>query len=37
MKFSELIKYIKTLPDGEYQAKVTEHGKTEVKSKESED
>lgn len=30
-EFSDLIKYIKTLPDGEYQAKVAEHGKTEVK------
>jgi len=30
-EFSELIKYIKTLPDGEYQAKVAEHGKTLVK------
>lgn len=29
-EFSNLIKYIKTLPDGEYQAKVAEHGKTEV-------
>lgn len=30
-EFSDLIKYIKTLPDGEYQAKVAEHGKTLVK------
>ena len=30
-EFSDLIKYIKTLPDGEYQAKVAEHGKREVK------
>lgn len=30
-EFSNLIKYIKTLPDGEWQAKVAEHGKTEVK------
>nr|DAP86729.1 MAG TPA: hypothetical protein [Caudoviricetes sp.] len=30
-EFSDLIKYIRTLPDGEYQAKVAEHGKTEVK------
>jgi len=30
-EFSDLIKYIKTLPNGEYQAKVAEHGKTEVK------
>jgi len=30
-EFNELIKYIKTLPDGEFQAKVAEHGKTEVK------
>ena len=30
-QFSDLIKYIKTLPDGEWQAKVAEHGKTEVK------
>lgn len=30
-EFSNLIKYIKTLPDGEYQAKVAEHGKTLVK------
>lgn len=30
-EFSDLIKYIKTLPDGEWQAKVAEHGKTEVK------
>lgn len=29
--FSDLIKYIKTLPDGEWQARVAEHGKTEVK------
>ena len=30
-EFSDLIKYIKTLPDGEWQAKVAEHGKTLVK------
>lgn len=30
-EFSDLIKHIKTLPDGEWQAKVAEHGKTEVK------
>lgn len=30
-EFRDLIKYIKTLPDGEWQAKVAEHGKTEVK------
>lgn len=30
-EFDDLIKYIKTLPDGEYQAKVAEHGKTLVK------
>ena len=30
-EFNDLIKYIKTLPDGEWQAKVAEHGKTEVK------
>ena len=30
-EFSDLIKYIKTLPDGEWQAKVAEHGKTEAK------
>lgn len=30
-EFSDLIKYIKTLPDGEYQARVAEHGKTLVK------
>ena len=29
-EYKKLIKYIKTLPDGEYQAKVAEHGKTEV-------
>lgn len=27
-EYKELIKYIKTLPDGEFQAKVAEHGKT---------
>ena len=32
-EFSDLIKHIKTLPDGEWQAKVAEHGKTEVKGK----
>lgn len=26
-EFKDLIKYIKTLPDGEFQAKVAEHGK----------
>lgn len=31
-EFSDLIKHIKTLPDGEWQAKVAEHGKTVVKS-----
>ena len=30
-EYDRLIKYIKTLPDGEYQARVAEHGKTEVK------
>lgn len=30
-EFSDLIKYIKTLPNGDWQAKVAEHGKTEVK------
>lgn len=30
-EFNDLIKYIKTLPDGEWQAKVAEHGKTLVK------
>lgn len=30
-EFDNLIKYIKTLPDGEYQAKIAEHGKTLVK------
>ena len=30
-EFDTLIKYIKTLPDGEWQAKVAEHGKTLVK------
>ena len=30
-EYKELIKYIKTLPDGGWQAKVAEHGKTEVK------
>ncbi|WP_367366214.1 hypothetical protein [Lentilactobacillus buchneri] len=30
-EFSDLIKHIKTLPDGEWQAKVAEHGKIEVK------
>ena len=34
-EFSDLIKYIKTLPDGEWQAKVAEHGKTEAKSNEN--
>lgn len=34
-EFSDLIKYIKTLPNGEYQAKVAEYGKTEVKSEDS--
>lgn len=36
-EFSDLIKYIKTLPEGEWQAKVAEHGKTEVKSEDGED
>ncbi|MCW4397442.1 hypothetical protein LDJ81_00150 [Lentilactobacillus parabuchneri] len=36
-EFNDLIKYIKTLPDGEWQAKVAEHGKTEVKSEEDDD
>jgi len=27
-EYKELIEYIKTLPDGEFQAKVAEHGKT---------
>lgn len=30
-EFEDLIKYIKHLPDGEFQAKVAEHGKTLVK------
>ena len=30
-EYKKLIKYIKTLPDGEYQAKVAEHGKSKVK------
>lgn len=30
-EFNDLIKYIKTLPDGEFQAKVAEHGKTLIK------
>ena len=30
-EFDNLIKYIKTLPDGEWQAKIAEHGKTLVK------
>lgn len=30
-QYKDLIKYIKNLPDGEWQAKVAEHGKTEVK------
>ena len=30
-EFRDLIKHIKTLPDGEWQAKVAEHGKTEIK------
>lgn len=30
-EFSDLIRYIKTLPDGDWQAKVAEHGKREVK------
>ena len=29
-EFSDLIKYIKALPDGDWQAKVAEHGKREV-------
>ena len=36
-EFSDLIKHIKTLPDGEWQAKIAEHGKTEVKSEDGED
>lgn len=28
-EYKKLIKYIKTLPDGDWQAKVAEHGKTE--------
>ena len=31
-EYKELIEHIKTLPDGDWQAKVAEHGKTEVKS-----
>lgn len=30
-EYKELIKYIKTLTDGEFQAKVAEHGKTLIK------
>ena len=30
-EFNDLIKYIKTSPDGEWQVKVAEHGKTLVK------
>lgn len=30
-EYSDLVKHIKTLPDGEWQAKVAEHGKTEAK------
>ena len=30
-EFNDLIKHIKTLPDGKWQAKVAEHGKTLVK------
>jgi hypothetical protein len=30
-EYAKLIEYIKTLPDGEWQAKVAEHGKTEAK------
>ena len=30
-EFNNLIKYIKTLPDGKWQAKVAEHGKKEAK------
>lgn len=33
-EFNDLIKYIKTLPDGKWQAKMAEHGKTETKNKE---
>jgi len=33
-EFNELIKYIKTLPDGEFQAKVAEHGKSLVEEDE---
>lgn len=29
-EFAGLIKYLKSLPDGEFQAKVAEHGKTKV-------
>ena len=36
-EFSDLIEHIKTLPDGEWQAKIAEHGKTEVKSEDGED
>ena len=36
-EFSDLIKYIKMLPDGEWQAKVAEHGKTEVKIEDGEE
>jgi len=30
-QYNQLINYIKTLPDGEFQAKVAEHGKKEIK------
>lgn len=33
-EYKELIKYIKTLPDGEFQAKVAEHGKTLIEDDE---
>ncbi|OCB80938.1 hypothetical protein A8O18_03945 [Lentilactobacillus parabuchneri] len=36
-EYRDLIKHIKTLPDGEWQEKVAEHGKTEVKSEDGED
>lgn len=33
-EYYQLIKYIKTIPDGEFQAKVAEHGKTLVEEEE---
>ena len=36
-EYAKLIEYIKTLPDGDWQAKVAEHGKTEVKNEDGED